>query len=545
MTAEPARPLVSVITPVYRVPPWVLAQTVASIQEQDFQDWELCLVDDGSDQPELEAFMSKVAAADDRIRLNRRSVRGGISAATNDGLAMARGDYVALVDHDDLLAPTALGRVANALEDQPDAELVYTDEATFTSDGLVVPYLKPDWSPDYLETCMYIGHLTVYRRSMIQDVGGLRAHVDGSQDWDLALRVTELTDRVVHVPEVLYFWRATHGSAALAVANKRWAVDAGRRALEERLTRQGTPGTCEPGPLPGTFRLRREVRGRPLVTVIIPTAGHRRTVRGRRADLIADCSTSVLSRTTYQPFEVVCVVDSRLPSRVERFLAELDERVRIVRTARPFNFSHRINLGAANATGEYLVLLNDDTEVITPDWMTYMLEVGQDPGVGAVGAKLRFGDGSVQHAGVAIARGGASHLGFGLSGDEPGYAGMLVLTNNRCAITGACLLTPTDLFRSVGGLSLDFPTAFNDVDYCYKLSARGYRIVMVPAAELYHFESSTRVPWDEGTEGARLAERWPDGLARDPFYNPAFTGNAAECGLPEVQLPRVGSPGGS
>jgi GT2 family glycosyltransferase len=518
-----------------------LLQTVASVQRQDFDAWELWLVDDGSDQPELMALLSELAAADGRIQLIHRPVNGGISAATNDGLAMAWGDYVAFLDHADLLAPTAFARVAEVIAEHPDADLVYTDEAMLAVDGSVLSSLKPDWSPDYLEACMYIGHLAVYRRSLVQELGGLRGEYDGSEDWDLALRATEKTDRVFHVAEILYFWRAVPGSTGVGLANKPLAVDAARRALEGRLARQGTPGVCEsaPSPLSGSFRLRRAVRGRPLVSVIVPTAGHRRILRDRRTDLIVDCLTSVLQSTSYEPFEVVCVVDDRLPSRVDRYLTGLDARVRIVRTTEEFNFSHRINLGAVHAGGEYLLLLNDDTEVIAAEWMTLMVEIGQDPGVGAVGAKLHLADGTVQHAGVAVGGGWAAHIGLGCDADDPGHLGMLVLNTNRSAVTGACLLTPTELFRSVGGLSTLFPFSLNDVDYCFKVRARSYRIVMVPAAELFHFDSSTRVPWREPVDAERLVQRWPGGLDRDPFYNSNFAGNAGECEVPDIDLPDI------
>jgi O-antigen biosynthesis protein len=531
-------PLISVVTPVYRVAPGLLLQTIATVQHQDFDGWELCLVDDGSDRPELAALLSDLAVADGRIRVIQRPVNGGISAATNDGLAVARGEYVAFLDHDGLLAPSALARVAELIAENADADVVYTDEATIALDGSVQPSLKPDWSPDYLEACMYLGQLAVYRRSLVQELGGLRGEYDGAQDFDLALRATEATDRVFHVSQILYFCRAVPGSTRIGVAKEPRAVDAAGRALEGRLARQGTPGVCERATLPlsGSFRLRRAVRGRPLVTVVVPTAGHRRILRGRRADLIADCLTSVLEKTSYEPFEVICVVDHRLPSRVDRYLMGLDRRVRVVRTTEDYNFSHRINLGAAHARGEYLLLLNDDTEVIAGEWMTSMLEIGQDAGVGAVGAKLYLADTTVQHAGVALGGGWAAHIGLGCRADEPGHLGMLALNTNRSAVTGACLLTPTELFRSVGGLSTIF-VVLNDVDYCFKVRARGYRIVMVPAAELFHFESSSRVPWGEPVDTDRLIERWPGGLDTDPFYNPNFVGNPGGCQVPKIDLP--------
>jgi len=529
------RPQFSVITPVHDSEPAALTDTIASVVEQDLASWELCLVDDGSADPAVFELLEKFAAMDARIRIRRLDTNVGIADASNVALAMAVGDYVAFLDHDDLLVPTALSEIAAAIEQRPDVDVLYTDEDKVGSTGEHYdPFFKPDWSPEYLEGFMYLGHLVVYRRAVVDAVGGLRSSTDGAQDWDLALRVTDTTSAVVHVPKVLYHWRAVPGSTAVAVANKPHAVDAARRAVTDHVARTGLGGRCVNAPREGWFVVRPEVRGDPLVSVVIPTAGQRRLVDGKPMELVVNCLESVLERTSYRNFEIICVLDDDTADVVEPVLRSLhDGRIRTVQAPMPFNFSRKVNLGAVYARGSHLLLLNDDVEVISDEWMTAMLELSQREPIGAVGAKLYFGDGTIQHAGVVSIDAAPGHVLYRALPGGAGYFGNLALNTNYAAVTGACLMTRAEVFEEVGGLSTQFPRNYNDIDYCYKVGVRGYRVVLTPLAELYHYESSTRVPYPSNEEMELFRSLWGQRMARDPFYNPNFVGPARNFDIPE------------
>jgi GT2 family glycosyltransferase len=516
-------PVFSIVTPVYNPPAAVLEAMLRSVRNQSFGGWEHCLVDDASTAPHVRTILDRAARADHRIRVAYRQRNGGIVAASNDAVALATGDLVALLDHDDELCPHALRSVHQAMQVHPDADYLYTDEDRIDEAGRQLSvFRKPGWSPERLRTQMYTCHLSVLRRSLMDQVGGFHEEFAGSQDWDLVLRVTERARQVVHIPEVLYHWRAVAGSTADAPEAKPWAFAAGTRAIQAHCDRIGLPAVAEMNQaLPGIYHLRPRLRSQPLVSIVVPTGGGIREVHGEHRVLVTHCVDSILRTSTYDSYELICVVDDRTdPATVDALRTQAPDRLRIVQGHGPFNFAERINLGALDARGEHLLLLNDDMEVVTPDWIERMVMYSAHPGIGAVGAKLLFGDGCLQHVGVVFESGHPGHIYRGFARDYPGYYGEALLANNFLAVTGACLMTPRDLFEAVGGLSPIFPLNYNDVDYCLKLSVQDYRVVFDPDAVLYHFESSSRSTDVERWELDLLRRRWAGIVRPDPYFNP-------------------------
>jgi GT2 family glycosyltransferase len=515
-------PRFSIVTPVYETPAKVLWEMLESVRTQSFGDWELCLVDDCSPSPHIQRMLSEAAASDQRIRVMRREHNGGIVASSNDGLEMARGEFIALLDHDDELHPDALAHVHEALLGTPEADYVYTDEDKIDANGHHSgPFFKPDWSPERMRTQMYTCHLSVLRRSLVEEVGGFDPDAEGSQDWDLVLKVTEKARAVLHVPRVLYHWRMLDTSVAGGDA-KLWAFDAGTRALQAHCERIGFPAGVERDEADaGVYHLRPRLRREPLVSIVIPTNGQVREVRYEAVVLVNNCVRSIVEKSTYENYEIVCVIDSSTPRNVHRELEEIaGDRLRLVEFDRPFSFSAKINVGAIRSHGEHLLMLNDDVEVKTPDWIERMLMYSEMPEIGAVGGKLLWEDGRLQHIGVNFQGGLPGHLGYGFPGDYPGYANAVRVARNFLAVTGACLMTRRELFEEVGGLSTRFPINYNDIDYCLKLQARGRRTVYDPDLVMYHFESSSRDPEVADWEKALLRERWAHLTTPDPYANP-------------------------
>ena len=511
--------LFSVITPVYDTDPLMLRDAIESVLHQTHERWELCLVDDASTRQDTRDVLNHYAHFNDRVRVHYRTVNGGIAAASNDAMAMAEGDWVALLDHDDVLHPEALSSLARALVQDPDTDVFYTDEDKFDRPGHHFDaYRKPAWSPDALLEQMYVGHLTAYRRSVVQGVGGFRLGYEGSQDWDLLLRVTETTDRIRHVASVLYHWRSHAASTAAGGAVKPWAAIAAERALNDALNRRGMHGHVEYLPDLQHFRVRRHLEVEPLVSVIIPSAGGSRDIGGRPVRLLDQALSGLLHRNDYPNIEVILVLSAHTDPAVEFAARALVDEVplTVLHSTGRFDFSRAINRGAAHATGDYLLLLNDDVEPITSDWLRSMVEAASAEGVGAVGARLLYGDGRLQHAGVVHNRGLPFHLHAGQS-DGPGYFAEVALTRNYLAVTGACLLTPRVSFEQVGGLSELFPMNYNDIDYCLKLLAQGQRSVYVGHAVLHHYESSSRDPGVTVQEIDAFLRWWRDVTDPDPY----------------------------
>ena len=519
----------SVVVPLYNTPEKFLHEMIRSVIDQTYADWELCMAD-GSDEAHgnVERICRQYMRKDLRIKYQRLEENLGISGNTNACLEMATGDYIGLFDHDDLLHPAALHEVMRAICEQ-DADFIYTDENTFHEkpEDAFCPHFKPDYAPDTLRSYNYICHFTVFSRELLDEVGNFRREFDGSQDYDMVLRLTEKASKIVHIPEILYFWRAHSGSTAGDISAKPYTMDAARRALGEHLGRVGLVGEVEDSSIPSTYRIKYTISGCPKVSIVIPNMDH--------ADTLRTCISSILEKTTYENFEIVIIENNSRKEETFAYYDELktDPRIQIVTWEGKFNYSAINNFGVREAaTGEYILLLNNDIEVITPDWLQEMLMFAQRPDVGAVGAMLYYPDDTIQHAGVVLGIGGvAGHAHKYFPRGDFGYMSRATIAQDLSVVTAACVMLPRTVWDEVGGLDETFEVAFNDVDLCMRIRKAGYLIVWTPYAELYHYESKSRGAEDtpekkkrfEG-EVRRFQARWKSELAAgDPYYNPNLT----------------------
>jgi len=496
-----------------------LHEAIESIRNQTYERWQLVAVNDASPNPEVARVLDEAASGDSRILVRHRTTNGNISVATNDAIEFAVGEFIAFMDHDDLLAPFALALIA--LEASA-ADIIYTDEDKIDQSGRHYdPHFKPGWNPELLLGQNYLSHLTAIRRSLIRQVGGLREGFEGAQDHDLLLRVTAAVapERIVHVPFVAYHWRAVAGSTALAPGEKTYTEDASIRALTDRL---GPRWQVERADAPTAYQCLPPLDDFPLVSILIPTRD--------RLDLVEQCIES-LARTNYPAFEILVIDnDSAEPETLQWFeMFDNGRDRRVIPAPGEFNYSRINNIGAAHARGDLLLLLNNDTEVINPDWLTSMVRWIQEPGIGVVGAKLLYPSDTIQHAGVVLGLGGlAGHGHLHELADASGYFNRLALTHEVGAVTGACLLTWREDWVSLGGLDEDLAVAFNDIDYCLRVRHRLERRVLWCAdATLYHHESISRGAEDDPVKVARFNRevdvalaRWADVLGADPAYSP-------------------------
>jgi len=503
------RPSISVLVPVHDTPPELLLEAVDSVRAQIYDRWELCIGNDASSRPETLAVLDALRS-DGRVKVVDLQSAGGISAATNAALGVAAGEYVAFLDHDDVLKPHALAQVARWLDADPSIDVVYTDEDKLDAEGrLYDPHLKPDWSPDQLTAQNYVCHLTVARRDLVASLGGLRSDFDGSQDHDLILRLAEATDRIAHIPEPLYSWRALPGSAAAEVDAKPYAIAAGRRAVADALARRGWAGKVDESRLPNHYRPRYEIPGRPRVAVIVPTRDG--------GEKLERCVDSVLERSTYDNFDLVVVDNDSRDASTLAYLALLPARV--IRYPHRFNYARQMNLAARSVACDVYLFLNDDTEVITPGWIEALLEHAMRPEVGAVGARLFYRDGRPQHEGVMV---GALE-GYAYNVDYGGFWGRGEVVRNASAVTGACTMVRAAVYWSVGGNDERLRVAYNDVDLCLRIRQAGYEVVYTPAAELYHFEGYSRKGKEHPEDGPLFGERWHPQEKGDPYYSPILS----------------------
>jgi GT2 family glycosyltransferase len=501
------RPKVSIITPTYNSDPVALREAIESVRSQLYEDWELCVADDASTSPEVGALLREYSG-DDRIKVTYLEQNSGISAASNAALALATGEFVGLLDHDDELKPDALYQVVRLLNERPDLDFIYSDEDKRDADGrLVQPFFKPDWSPDLLLCENYVPHFAVYRRRILEEVGGLRSECDFSQDYDLVLRVTERTDRIAHIPLPLYTWRMIPGSAALESGAKPRAVDAARLALSDAIQRRGLDADVLEGPHPNTYRVRYRIKGQPLVSVIIPTRD--------RVELLRPCIASIEQKTTYSNYEIIIVDNDSEDEATLDYLKKSPHRR--LPFPGPFHYAAMMNSAVREAAGKHVILLNNDTEVITPDWIEAMLEHSQRDEVAAVGARLLFPNGRPQHEGVILGLGGGSAL----NADHKGYFGLGDLVLNCSAVTGACMMARREAWEHMEGFDESLGVAFNDVDYCLRARREGLLVVYTPFAVLYHHESASRGTLHPEEDEQFFRKRWgKPGEYRDPYYNP-------------------------
>ncbi|WP_199248225.1 glycosyltransferase [[Phormidium] sp. ETS-05] len=521
------KPLFSIIMPVYNPPEQYLRGAIESVRNQVYPYWELCIADDASTAAYVKPVLEEYAAIDSRIKLVFRPENGHISAASNSALALANGEFIALLDHDDTITPDALYHCTVMLNYHPEADMIYSDEDKVDEGGgLRDPFFKPDWCPDSFLSRMYTCHLGVYRRSLVEEIGGFRVGFEGSQDYDLVLRLTEKTDKIFHIPKILYHWRMHSQSTASELDNKGYATAAAKKAIEEALQRRGEPGEATPTE-GGHWIVRYQIRDYGKVTVIIPTKN--------LGSIVNTCLTSIFEKTTYPNYEVLLIDNgSTEPETLEvisKWRAKEPDRFRCQPYDIPFNYSKINNYAVTQADGEYLLLLNNDTEVINPDWMTAMVEQAQRPTIGAVGAMLLYPNKTIQHAGVVVGLGGvAGHSHKNFPYGVPGYYYQLHTVNNYSAVTAACLMCRRSVFEEVGGLEEELQIAFNDVDFCLKITEKGYRNVWLPHVVLYHYESKSRGEENTPEKQARfhqeimyMIRKWKTGIDPDPCYNRNLT----------------------
>lgn len=512
----------SVLVPVYNTKPFLLERAIESVRSQIYPHWQLILVDDFSPSDAPRQVLRNYADSDDRIQVIFAPKNGGISAATNIALEAATGEYIALLDHDDELTIDALYENARVIRQNPAVDVLYSDEDKMTERGDRFGFFfKPDWSPDLFHSCMYTCHLGVYRTSLVRAVGGFRSEYDGAQDWDLMLRVVEKTPHIYHIAKILYHWRVTATSVTAGAEVKPWAYTAAQKALEAMTHRSPYPGYVEPLSEPGFFRVRRHLVEKPLVSIVIPSAGA--LMPNQTRSHLENCLESLTTRSTYSNIEIVVVDGYDIPPDI------LDQAksygIELVRCDEPFNFSRRINAGVRHSRGDVVVMLNDDIEITTPDWIEAMLELAQQEDVGAVGAKLVYPNGNIQHAGVIILEGGPGHAYYDEKPDSPGYFTASLVNRNYLCVTGACLMVRREAFDEVGGMDDIFPLCYNDVDFCLKLHKAGYRNVFTPFVELIHHESASRDSTVLPEELETFHARWQDylkSLGGDPYYNANF-----------------------
>ncbi len=543
MAAEVERwaspPTFSVLVPVYDVAEVYLRACLDSVLRQVYPHWELCVADDASPSPHVRAVLDEYAAKDRRVKVARRKVNGNIAAASNTALELATGHHLALLDHDDELAEHALYRMAQAIVADPSLQMLYSDEDKLSPKGeRSDPFFKPDWSPEYFLACMYTCHLGVYRADLVRAVGGFRSEYDGAQDYDLVLRLLEANPalKIGHVPDVLYHWRAIATSTAATAAAKPEAHGRAQRAIQRYVTEGlGRAATVVDGPSVGFHTVRYDLIARPRVSLVIPSACQPIEVDGKRTWMALRCARSVRRLTTYADVEVLVLDRHEMPPELEAELAELS--VRRVTYDFDFNWSAVNNHGAAAATGDVLVFMNDDTEVVAGDWVERMLGHAQWPDVGAVGPRLLFPDGTLQHAGVVLPGGNPTHPFYGFPAGHPGYFFSTLVHRNWVAVTGACMMVRADTFKAAGGFDPQFPLNYNDVEFCLRLHDRGLRVVYEPAAVLRHYESKTRQSIIRPEELAALHRGWNDRFRVDPYYNPNLTTDASDFRVNAVAAP--------
>ncbi|MEM0955563.1 MAG: glycosyltransferase [Pseudomonadota bacterium] len=524
-------PTISIVMPTYNTPPALLEKALASVLEQTYPHWQLCIADDCSTQEDTRASLRALAEKDERIAVHWRDSNGHISAATNDAIGLATGDYVAFMDHDDALTPNALYEVAIVLQQAQPPRLVYTDEDIVAADDAPIrPHFKPDWNPDYLASINYFCHLVVMERALLDEVGQLREGYEGAQDYDLVLRATEVLqpEHIHHIPKVLYHWRAVEGSTAEDIDHKGYAVDAGVCALADQIARLGQDAEVELSEMGMAYRVRHSLPDpTPSVEILMPTRDS--------LDVLSHCVGSVLTRTDYADFRLTIIDNGSEDPACLDYLETLasEERVRVLRYDREFNFAAIMNFGARQSDAELLLLMNNDMEVINSDWLEELASQAVREDIGAVGAKLFFATDYIQHAGVVLGVGPdavAGHAFRGFYKSQTGHMGRLRLVQNYSAVTAACLALRRETFLEVGGMDEDnLAVAFNDVDLCLKLVDAGYRNLWTPYAQLFHFESYSR-GHEIGEKRLRfererdfMQQKWGRRLFEDPAYNPNLT----------------------
>jgi GT2 family glycosyltransferase len=519
-------PLISIIMPVYNTPLKYLKEAIESVLVQHYKYWELCIADDHSSDNKVKKMLHAYSVKDPRIKIVYRPENGHISAASNSALEIAKGDFILLLDHDDLLAVNCLAEVALALHENPEADIIYSDEDKTDERGIHQdPHFKPDWAPDHLLSRNYIGHVAVLRKSLIDRISGFRIGFEGSQDYDLLLRATELSNSIIHIPKVLYHWRIHTLSAAQGEDVKPYAYIAAKKALSEALDRRSLKGTVKYLSGLRGYKIEYELKKEEKVSIIIPTKD--------QTELLRNTVESIIEKTSYKNYEIIILNNNSTTKQLTDYLHECSKKysgiVKSVEAHFPFNFSKLMNLGVQHASGQFYLLLNNDVEVIHHDWLATMLSYAQQERIGAVGVKLLYPDDTIQHAGVVVGLGGiAGHTFVGSYKDEAGYFNYIQSVNNYSAVTAACMMVSKSAYEKVNGMDETFEVEYNDVDFCLKLMEAGYNNVYLPQVELYHYESATRghphqskSSYERHLKEMKLfKDKWQHIIDHDPHYNP-------------------------
>ncbi|MBF2014659.1 MAG: glycosyltransferase [Rivularia sp. T60_A2020_040] len=519
------QPLFSLIMPVFNTPTKFLKEAIESVLNQVYPYWELCIADDASSDNQVRKILEEYSAKDSRIKVIFRTENGHISRCSNSALEIATGEFIALLDHDDLLTPDALYEIASLLNEHPEADMIYSDEDKINGNGkLQDPFFKPDWCPDSFLSRMYTCHLGIYRRELLKTIGGFRTGYEGSQDYDLVLRFTEKTTRIFHIPKILYHWRIHPQSAASKPDQKPYAVIAAENALADALVRRGEDGrVTQAESLVGHYIIRYTIKDYKLVSIIIPTRD--------LGKILDKCLTSIFEKTVYPNYEIILIDNGSQEQETADIFAKWQQkepdRFKCYQFDIPFNYSKINNYGVEKAQGDYLLFLNNDTEVLTSDWIDAMVEQAQRTSIGAVGALLLYPDNTIQHAGVVMGIGGvANHSHKHFPVNSPGYFGQILTVNNYSSVTAACLMCRREVFEAVGGFEEQLSVAFNDVDFCLKIVEKGYRNIYLPHVVLYHYESKSRGYEDTPEKLARFIQEteymqnnWKNFIEYDPCYS--------------------------
>ncbi|NHN34274.1 glycosyltransferase family 2 protein [Paenibacillus sp. S3N08] len=522
------KPLISIIMPVYNVDEEWLIKCIESVRNQLYVNWELCIADDASPKPHVRKVLESYLALDDRIKVMFRPQNGHISEASNSALELVTGEFVALLDHDDEITIDALYENVYLLNQHPEADMIYSDEDKISVEGeRHSPFFKPDWSPDTILSQMYACHLGVYRTKLVREIGGFRKGYEGSQDYDLVLRLSEHTDKIHHIPKILYHWRSIPESTASGVGAKDYTKDAGFKALTDAITRREINGWVEPSDIPNLYIIHYEPVNEPKISIIIPTRN--------MAAMLDQCLSSIYEKTVYRNFEII-IIDNGSNEQAtfdifKKWEQNEPDKFKVLHLDIPFNYSKLNNEAVKVAQGELILLLNNDIEVITPNWLNEMAGQAIRSNIGAVGANLLYPDNTIQHAGIILGIGGIaghSHKYFDIK--NPGYFSRLRMITNYSAVTAACLMLRREIYEEVGGLDESLTVAFNDVDFCLKIREKGYNIVWLPQVQLYHYESKSRGQEDTSEKQERfkseiefMQKRWGERLTTDPYYNPNLT----------------------
>ena len=517
-------PKISLIVPMYNTDEKFFKELINSLESQTYLNWELCLAD-GSPNPNEN--LKKFYENNQKIKYKFLNENKGISANSNEAIKLATGEYIALLDHDDLLAPYALYEVANCINKYPDAEFIYSDEDKIDQNGNRSDgYFKPDFAPDTLRCQNYICHFSVFKKELMEKLGGFRSEFDGAQDYDIFLRMSEIVkpENIKHIPRILYHWRVHKNSTAMENSNaKNYAFDNGIKAIESHLKRVGLDGKVTHGCINGIYRVDYKVKGNPKVSIVIPNKDEK--------DILSVCINSILEKTTYENYEIVVVENNSETEEIFTYYKEIEknERIKVVKYPKAgFNYSGIINFGVENSDGEYIIQLNNDTELLTPNWLEIMLGFCQRDDVGAVGVKLYYPDETIQHAGIIVGIGGVAGNRFkSIPKEGHGYFAEESMIQNLSAVTAACIMTPKKIYEEVGFMNEKLAVAFNDVDFCLKIREKGYLIVYNPYVEFTHYESKSRGFEDTPEKKKRFegeintfVTRWQDFLDEgDPYYN--------------------------